>query len=186
MRKQLMKLAMLPAMALSLVLWSCDTLDDPASRLTGPEVGAATASTTGKGFTVVKENDLSVGVVSGVIGSSGGKLMLGKHELWVPKDAVSGATTFTMTKIDGDQIRVKLTATKLLTNDVGSQGFAVPVKLTLSYHNAAEIPQDESLLRIVWIRLDGTVQEQLSNVEVTGKRVHAELGHFSDYALAFP
>jgi hypothetical protein len=186
MRKQLMKLAMLPTVALSLVLWSCDTLDDPASRLTGPEVGVAGVSTSGNGFTVVKENDLSVGVVTGVIGSSGGKLMLGKHELWVPKDAVSAATTFTMTKVDGEQIRVKLDATQLTTNDIGSQGFAVPVKLTLSYDNAAELPQDESLLRIIWIRLDGTVQEQVSSVEVTGRRVHANLGHFSDYALAFP
>lgn len=186
MKKQLMKLSLLPTLALSLVLWSCDALDDPSARLTGPEVGAVSQSTSGNGFTVVKEKDLNAGVVSGIIGSSGGKLMLGKHELVVPKDAVSGATTFTMSKVDGDHIRVKLTATQLTTNDIGSRGFAVPVTLTLSYENAAELPQDPSLLRIVWLRLDGTVQEQLSDVDVVGKRVRAAVGHFSDYALAFP
>lgn len=186
MRKQFMKLSLLPALALSLVLWSCDTLDDPASRLTGPEVGAASASSSGNGFTVVKEKDTSLGGVTGIIDSSGGKLVLGKHELWVPKDAVSAPTSFTMAKVDGDLIRVKLTATQVTTNDIGSQGFAVPVTLKLSYEDAAEMPQDASLLRIVWIRLDGTFEEQLSEVNVTGKRVSAALGHFSDYALAFP
>lgn len=186
MRKHLMKYGFLPTMLLSLVLWSCDSLQDPAGKLTGPEVSAPSANTSGKGFTVVKENDPNIGVVTGIIGSSGGRLVLGKHELTVPRGAVSGPTTFAMTKIDGDAIRVKLTATVLTTNDVGSRGFAAPVTLRLSYDNASELPQDEGLLRIVWIRWDGVQVEQPSTVHPLGKSVTADLGHFSDYALAFP
>lgn len=180
---------MLPALALSLVLWSCDYAGD--QDVLGPQVSleeseVSEGSEGGSGFTVAKQKDLTVGTVTAVIGASGGKLTLGKHELFVPQNAVSAPTTFTMAKLDADNITVSLTATQLTTNDIGSQGFAVPVKLSLSFEEATGLPDDLSVLQIVWLKIDGTMEAQLSEVNVSAKRVRGTLNHFSDYALAWP
>lgn len=177
-----------PLAALALVVGACENLSEPSQALMGPS-GIAPAlieTETKDGYKIVKETDTSLGVVAVIIDENGGELSLGQHKLVVPAGAVSGATTFEITKVDGDDIRVKLTATQLTTNDIGSAGFAKPVRLTLSYKNAAEMPENESELTILWVKLDGTKEAQASNVDVTGKRVSAELGHFSDYAIGFP
>lgn len=183
MKSKWMRISMLPALALSLVLWSCDYAGE--QDLLGPQVGAS-FDEGGNGFTVAKQKDLSVGTVSALVDASGGKLTLGKHELFIPKDAVSAPTTFTMSKLDGDHIAVSLTATQLTTNDIGSQGFNVPLKLSLSYEDASSLPADLSSMQIVWLKGDGTMEAQASEVLVTGKRVRGTLTHFSDYALAWP
>lgn len=171
--------------ALSLVLWSCTDLQEgPLGPSQKQDV--LVSNTTGSGFTIVKQTDLTLGTVSGVIDQNGGKLSLGQHTLEVPSGAVSGPTTFAMTKLDGDHIAVGLTATRLLLNDVGSNGFATPVRLTLSYKNAAQMPSNEQDLSIVYLKPDGTREGRTSTVDANGKRVSAGLGHFSDYAIGFP
>ena len=180
--RKLMKLAMLPAMALSLVVAACDTAGEP-HLLTGPEASAPAADDI-TSYTVVKEKDVSVGVVTGTIGSGGGKLVLGKHELWVPRDAVSSATVFTMSKV-GEELRFSLTATQLLTNDVGHRGFAQPVKLVINYKDAVNVT-DASLLKVFWAKLDGTLEAQTTEIDVHGYRAIGHLNHFSDYLLALP
>jgi hypothetical protein len=182
MLRKLMRYSLLPAMALALVVGACDQVGE----VTGPGASAPLfEESESEGFTVVKEKDASVGTVAGVIGSAGGKLVLGKHELWVPQNAVSGATTFSMTKLDG-QLRFELTATQLLTNDIGSSGFAVPVKLVVSFKDASDQISDPSKLRIFWKKLDGTLEAQQTEVDVVGKKAIGYLSHFSEYVLAMP
>lgn len=187
MKKIWMRLSAIPALALVLVLWSCADLGEP-TRLMGPgEVSLEeTETTTGTGYTIIKESDTNVGTVEGIIDQNGGKISLGQHVLQVPAGAVGGPTVFSMSKLDGDHVMVKLTATQVTTNDIGSAGFAKPVHLTLSYKNASEVPENEQDLRILWVKSDGSKEAQTSNVDVTGKRVSADLGHFSDYAIGFP
>ena len=187
MRNALKKLAgILPLAAVFLALGACEDGGPTQPGLRPAAEEGVVYNSSGTRFVVVKENDTNVGVVTGVIGSSGGRLILGKHELNVPRGAVSGPTTFTMTKIDGDHIRVRLTATQLTLNDVGSKGFAVPVTLSLSWENAASLPEDVASLLIAWIRPDGVAVTQSTTVEVQGHRARADLSHFSEYALVHP
>ena len=190
-----MKLSMLPFLALSLVLGACENFGGP-DGLTGPEASAPAQDLLGldvdlgldagdpNGFTVVKEKDARIGIVTGVIGSAGGKLVLGRHELWVPANAVSAATTFTMSKLSGE-LRFSLTATRLLPNDVGSRGFAVPVKLVANFQGVSEI-SDPWKLKVVWLKSDGSGEEQPTSIDIAGKKAIGLLGHFSDYALVMP
>jgi hypothetical protein len=180
MLRKLMRYSLLPALALALVVGACDQVGE----VTGPAPSAASLSEDVNSFTVVKEKDLTVGTVSGIIGSGGGKLVLGKHELRVPKDAVSGSTTFSMTKAS-DELRFTLTATKLTTNDIGSAGFAKPVQLVVDYSEATNI-SDPSLLKVFWAKLDGSFEQQPTQVDVVGKKAIGYLSHFSEYVLAMP
>lgn len=188
MNRMWMRFSGLSVVALSLLLWSCDNLSEPSGALLGPGDAAHNlVTTTSKdGYTVARESSATAGSVVGVIGESGGKLVLGQHVLEVPAGAVSGPTTFTMSTVVSDEIKVSLTATQVTTNDIGERGFATPVRLTLSYKNASEIPDNEEDLTILWVKLDGSKEPQPSSVDVQGKRVSSPLGHFSDYALGFP
>lgn len=182
------KFNLFSAALLSIAVWGCESLGEPTQPrfrdADGQHASFSTLTTSGK--TVVRESELNAGTVSATIDKKGGRLILGSHVLEVPSGAVDNPTLFTMDKVDVDHIQVKLTATRLTLNDVGSKGFNVPVRLTLSYSKAAELPSDQSLLRVVWVKLDGTSEDRPSTVDVQGKRVTASLGHFSDYALAFP
>lgn len=180
---KLMKYSMLPVLALALVVGACDQVGE----VTGPVASAPSLDEGGtpQGYTVIRESDASVGTVSGVIGAAGGKLVLGKHELWVPKDAVSEATTFTMDK-PSDALRFKLTATRSVTNDVGSTGFAVPLKLVINFRYAIDTIDDPASLRVLWEKSDGSVEVQQTEIDTAGKRGIGYLNHFSDYVLAAP
>ena len=63
---------------------------------------------------------------------------------------MTAPTTFVMNKLPGE-IKVDLTATRLLPNDVGSAGFLKPVRLSLSYADAANVT-DPSKLSISWVK----------------------------------
>jgi hypothetical protein len=127
--------------------------------------------------------------VSVVIGSAGGSLTIPNvngsgvdFRLTVPSRAVSGPTRFTMTALPGSFKIVDLTATAstlLGTVDVGSRGFAVPVKLEISKSNLSTTSKP---LGIVLVLPDGRIQEFPSNE--SGSYVTANLPHFSRWALA--
>lgn len=181
-----MKLTAASTLALALVVTGCENLGE--QRLLGTSEPSRVLIEQEKqdGYVIAKQTDSEVGTVSALIGAAGGKISLGHHQLLVPANAVSAPTTFTMTKLHADDLRMELTATQLTTNDIGSQGFAVPVELTLSYKSAAELPSDESKIQILWLKLDGTIEPQSSSVDVVGKRVKAPLGHFSEYSIGWP
>ena len=184
MRSKLMKFSGMGVMALSLVLWGCESLSD--NQLVGPsdKSDILIISTDENGYTIATETDPTVGVVTASIDENGGSLNIGDHTLYVPAGAVQYRTLFTMTKLPG-QIKVGLTATRLLPNDIGRRGFDKPLTLTLSYANASEIPNEEDL-KIVWVKLNGETVVQPSTVNAAGDAVSASLDHFSDYGLGWP
>jgi hypothetical protein len=123
--------------------------------------------------------------VSAIIDANGGSLNIGNHVLTVPAGAVDGPTTFVMSKLV-DEIEVGLTATRLLPNDIGRQGFNVPVRLSLSYANAAEVPANANQLKVVWVKPTGQLEVQNSTVDASGEAVVGQLNHFSIYSLMYP
>jgi hypothetical protein len=185
MNRRLMKFTA-SAFALTMVMYGCESLSE--SALVGPGEQSEIliidrdAET---GYTIARETDPAVGVVSSIIDQNGGSLSIGNHVLTVPVGAVDGPTTFTMTKLV-DEIEVGLTATRILPNDVGHAGFHVPVRLSLSYANAAEVPADLNSLKILWVQDDGTMVPQASSLDAAGEVVVGSLDHFSAYALGDP
>jgi hypothetical protein len=141
----------------------------------------------GNGYTVVRETEESVGSVEAVIGRAGGTLVLGKHLLLVPENAVYSNTTFRMEKEDGDHVRLKLTASRYGDNDVGQRGFARPVRLMLSYEGAANVSASAlDGMRVMYIRPDQRVEALPSMVNYYDRWVGTELRHFSEYGIGWP
>ena len=185
MNRKLMKLSALSAFALTMVLWGCESLSENALVGPGDKSDILIINRTSDGYTVAQETDPAVGVVTAIIDENGGSLNIGNHLLTVPAGAVTAPTTFTMTKLV-DEIEVGLTATRLLPNDVGRQGFKVPVKLSLSYANATQVPANVSEMKVAWVMANGTLQAQPSVVDPSGEVVVGSLQHFSAYAIVIP
>lgn len=185
MNRKLMKLSALSAFALTLVLWGCESLSENALVGPGDKSDILIIEKDANGYTIARETDPAVGVVTAVIDENGGSLNIGNHVLTVPAGAVDAPTTFTMTKLV-DDIEVGLTATRLLPNDVGHQGFNVPVRLSLSYANAAQVPANLADMKVVWVKANGSFEAQPSLVDASGEAVIGELNHFSRYAVAIP
>ena len=169
------------ALALTMTMVGCDSVQDGALMGPGDKDEVLITWTSASGYTVARETDPTVGVVTAVIGENGGALSIGKHLLVVPAGAVSAPTTFVMNKLPGS-IKVDLTATQILPNDIGARGFDKPVRLHLSYENTSNVSTGADLF-IAWRRLDGTVERQSSSVDSSGKVVSTNLNHFSIYEI---
>lgn len=172
-------------LALSVFMWSCDSIQD----VTEPQLSPApmvVMSKGGKRFTVAAERNPEIGSVSAEIGSAGGVLVLGRHTLTVSPGAVEAPTTFTMTRDPQAPLRVQLTAGRESQNDVGAAGFDAPVTLSLSFQKAADAPRNRSSITVVYFRPDGLVEELETEIRVMGKTASAQLPHFSLFGLAWP
>jgi hypothetical protein len=185
MNSKLMKVSAMSAFALTMVLWGCESLSENALVGPGDKSDILIIMRDSAGFTIARETDPAVGVVTAEIDENGGSLNIGNHVLTVPAGAVDAPTIFTMTKLV-DEIEVGLTATRLLPNDVGSQGFNVPVKLSLSYANAAAVPANAASMKVVWVKANGQLMAQPTEVDASGAAVIGTLEHFSSYAIAIP
>ena len=185
MKTVMKKFSMLSVLAASLFAAGCDALQEPVEPRLNPG-GMVVMSTGGEKYTVAVEKDADAGSVSAEIGSAGGRLVLGKHELLVSQGAVSEAATFTMARNAEEPLRVKVTATRVTENDVGAAGFAAPVTLKISYENAAALPADASSIAMLYFRPDGLVETLSASVETHGHRVSSDLPHFSLFGLGWP
>ena len=183
MNRKILKASAVSAFALTLVMWGCESLSENALVGPGEKSDILIITRNESGFTVARETDPAVGVVTAIIDENGGSLNIGNHVLTVPAGAVDYPTSFVMTKLV-DEIEVGLTATRLLPNDIGRRGFDVPVKLSLSYANAAEVPADAADLKVVWVKANGEHEAQPTAVDPSGETVIGSLDHFSSYALA--
>jgi hypothetical protein len=173
------------ALALSVVMVGCDSVKESALVGPGSSSEILIIDRDENGYTTATETDPLVGVVTAIIDSNGGELNIGPHRLLVPAGAVRFPTTFVMSKLPG-QIEVGLTATRLLPNDAGRAGFLKPVRLTLSYENAANVTDTaEPELEILWKKADGTYEPQQSYVDQAGDEVVANLNHLSIYTLGW-
>ena len=169
------------ALALTVAMVGCDNVQDTALLGPGSSSDVLIVTTDENGYTTATETEPEVGVVTAVIGENGGELNIGKHKLSVPAGAVTAPTTFSMEKFPG-VIRVNLTATRLLLNDVGAAGFLKPVRLTFSFENVSNIDDGElSKVEVFWMKADGTIEAQQSAVDHATKTVQANLNHFSIY-----
>lgn len=174
------------AVAVLATLVGCGDLGEPTRATSGLEPGAAVfSSSTGRRYVVARDH-AKTGSVSATIGSRGGELVLERHRLIVPAGAVSHPTRFAMGFADGDLVRLRFSASRHAHNDVGAAGFAVPLRLEVSYAGLSSGPPDENRLVVVYFRPDGLVDEIETAVEWGRKRVRAEIPHFSDFGLAWP
>lgn len=126
--------------------------------------------------------------VSKLIGLTGGALHLAGHSIQVPAGAVSLPTLFTMRLVTNGYVEVELTAVVSSISgdviDVGENGFgSSTVALTLSYASATNVGDPDDLL-ILRMLEDGKVEALDVVVDASGKRVTAQLDHFSRYCLA--
>ena len=185
MNRKILKASAVSAFALTLVMWGCESLSENALVGPGDKSDILIIEKDENGYTVARETDPAVGVVTAVIDENGGSLNIGNHVLTVPAGAVDAPTTFTMTKLV-DEIEVGLTATRVLPNDIGHAGFNVPVRLSLSYANAAEVPANAAEMAVAWVKANGDIEPQPSEVDMSGEAVVGSLKHFSAYAIVIP
>jgi hypothetical protein len=181
MNRKILKVSAVSAFALTLVMWGCESLSENALMGPGDRSDILIVETDENGYTIARETDPAVGVVTAVIDQNGGSLNIGNHVLTVPAGAVDGPTTFTMTKLV-DEIEVGLTATRVLPNDIGRRGFNVPVKLSLSFANASGA-LDAGDLKVLWVKPNGDLEEQPTVVDSSDEAAVGSLTHFSQYAL---
>jgi hypothetical protein len=178
------RFATLSVLAAAVMLAGCESAD----RLTGPstlehKIGNERVLITehGKdGYKMVQETDPTVGTVTAVIDEKGGSLSIGGTTLDVPAGAVSGPTTFTVNKPNGELV-FDFSATKSTPNDVGSAGFPVPLTLTIDY---SKISSDMEAPAVVWIKPDGHAAELQTKVDAANRKMTAEITHFSLYGGA--
>ena len=181
-----MRRASLGICLLGLFVLACDAQDPLAPQAGGPRISADYVYTFGS-YEVVRSSDLDFLKISNahVIGTQGGRVALGMHELVVPPGAVSSATVFRITKTIGQQIVLDLHATDRATGAV-VDSFARPVELRLSYRFAPIRPQDLNHLVVLWLK-DNDVAGELvpvpTRIDRRTKHVVGSLTHFSQYAM---
>ena len=183
MKKQIQWLTKITAIAATLLMWGCDDV----GNVNAPQLDPApmtVQSSDGETLVVAYEKDPESGTVSATIGPRGGIIGLGKHVVYVTRNAVSEPTEFTITRAPELPIRVKLTAGE--DNEVGENGFNAPVILGLSMGDAANVPDDADRKNatVVYYRGDGKVD--VLDSRVYGHLVIARLPHFSLFGLAWP
>lgn len=160
---------------------ACDTAS--SDRVFSPVTRSASVSDNARSIAVVITQTLQKDSAAfAVIGAGGGSVATGAHSLYVPPGAVSEPTTFAMQVLSGSNIYVQLRA---FSNRTGMPvtTFAIPVKLTLSYSQAAFA--DPSVLSVIYLPdgLNGDKVVMPSTVDAARLTVSSWLPHFSDYTL---
>ena len=175
------------------MLSSCSESVDPTSvdPVVQPQdglIGDLLGGLVGLVVTIITGPDANGDTVTKWIGSGGGTLSTAAYTLTVPAGAVSKSTRFKIAPTNTGTYSVDLSAHEkggllgLSLIEVGSKGFAKPVKLTVKYANANNVRSAADLV-IVYISSQG-VEIQTSIVDTTAKTVSSGLDHFSKYAMA--
>jgi len=194
--RRTMKFPVILALAFSFFLAACDGADRVAAPTTEPQLQQAAVVTgpNGETYTLIRSKPLiSLPLqlqVTDLISLNGGSITLLGHTLAVPAGAVTSPTLFTMLLGLNGYIEVNLEALSpsLLGGllNIGGHGFRRPVRVTLSYANAADVVDPS---RLVIVHLPGlwgyeTAEPVPTTVDPVRKTVTAELDHFSRYAIA--
>ncbi len=155
---------------------ACDSAKNTATKsVLGPRFDASSSG----GYTLLTTDATGDQQKTEVIDQSGGSIRFQGSVLVVPPNAVSGPTTFTF------RLQVQpYMAADLSAVDANGQPvtvFPVPLKLTLSYSRAKNQIPDPSKVVILWVE-NGIVLGQLPSVpDVQGKKVSADVTHFTQY-----
>lgn len=118
-----------------------------------------------------------------VIGPRGGRLVVSKSSVTVPKNAVDEDVVFTAHVLPGDTVHFALTATRV-SNGMPYGLFNVPVTLKISYEDVNY--SSETALVVAYLpdgTTNGTRIGLSTRLSKANKAVYADLIHFSDYAL---
>ena len=176
--------ARLTTLALFLALTACERSSTAPTNTPAPDPSMASAAVE------VGAPRHAGGVVSATIDEHGGSLRFtdaAVHDLTfrldVPAGAVRQATMFRMIVPAAATYAVNLSATRG-NNDVGQNGFQLPVRLTISYRSANYFNRDPSHLGIAWLPGYGHAPEPVITVlDVSRKEATGYLPHFSKWSL---
>jgi len=169
-------------LALTSGISACEQNDGP-SQLTGPVTPQLLLS--GE-FRILKHTRTVITdkvCTPKPISYGGGALVFDGGYIQVSYLAVTSPTIFCAQNHPGtDDFRVDLTAYNAADGTVVST-FTAPVLLNLDISDVLGIT-DSSILSIVYLRPDGTLEPVPTAVDKKGKQLTATLSHFSDYAPA--
>jgi len=119
-----------------------------------------------------------------LIDEHGGSIRFQGSALIVPAGAVSAPTRFTFRLHTQPYMGADLSAVDL--NGEAVVTFPLPLTLTISYARARTQIPDPSKIVMLWVE-NGVVLDQLpSTPDVQGKKVTAQVTHFSDYTPGVP
>ncbi len=160
---------------------ACDSPKSTATRsVLGPRFDASSAGS----FTFLTSDATGDQTKTATIDQRGGAIRFQGSVLVVPPNAVPGPTSFTFRLHVQPVMGAELTAVDASGQKVTV--FPVPLTLTLSYARAKNQIPDPSKLVIVWVE-NGTVLGVLpSTPDVQGKKVTAQVTHFSDWQPGIP
>ena len=186
-KNNMLRLALLPAIALALVVGACSQDAADGGGLTAPNQAAFSKG----GRTNYRQAASFVAApmhVTAEVGAQGALLQADQYFLLVPRGAEREKTTFTMdVGTDGvvslSAVRQRRDGTKV---DVGVQGFREKLTLALYYGNSPEASAHVPALQVGWVRDNGTVVTMPSLVNDQYKVVYGQLSHFSRYGVVYP
>src|SRR5215217_4609039 len=135
MYRKIMKFSALSALALTLVAWGCDSLNE--SALVGPNeapsayVISLNTTSDSASYKLMNNSSKTTYVLSEVVGPQGAYFASGKYSLTIPAGAVTEPTLFTVNVLGDGYYSAEFRATRVdelgNTIDVGAQGFNVPL-----------------------------------------------------------
>lgn len=176
MRSTVLRLALIPAAALSLAACSDALAPAPAPVATEPGLSLASAPS------ILECPIDTTRSVSATIGLLGGTLELDGHRLVIPLNAVLLPTEFTLTVPASNYMEVRVTA-------AGQEHFEFlqPVSLTLSYGRCSRSNIEKENLRIFHIDGNNAILEDMGGTDDKAARtVTTSSDHLSDYAIGMP
>ena len=189
--KRSFKALLAVALVVTPLLTSCSEARDPvgATPPVDPQAGLISdllGGTLKLVNVILKGPDANGEEVSAWIGPQGGTITTAANTLTIPANAVSKSTRFDLEPINDGTYTVELHAYQqglLGLVDVGGKGFQEPVSLTFSYKNALGIENPTKLV-ILWVRPDGKLEIQSTELNKKDDTATSWLSHFSKYALA--
>ena len=130
----------------------------------------------GKGSSAVDGGSSLPPPVTMRIGPQGGVLMLGYHRLIVPRGAVNGFVTISMSFASVNAVAVDCNPSPFIFN--------VPITLVLSYRDTQYEGEDGTPpLSVVYMAADGSLNPLSSVVDPINLTVSAATDHFSRYII---
>lgn len=204
MNRKLRLVSTFSALAASLFLWGCENLSNVTQPLTPQEASFAKG---GHGHAsrlkLVSQPGWAESGAEyfGLIGRDGGVVGTDAYRLDVPRNAVIEPTLFVIGAAPGadGEIAIQATATSCdlgsaeacyaeeQSNDVGAQGFRVPVSINIGFNPGGGAKQWRGITMVL---IDDDDRSKLTpvptRVMMAQKEVRGLADHFSLYGIAWP
>lgn len=220
--KQRRRVLTLAALAAALVTAACSELGTEPEQMLAPEQASlakggrseqARADNPGKGgkkgakvkarkkggaeqeYTVPGRKGSASGKgTSAWIDAAGGSISLGSHTLYIPANAVSRRTLFSMREanhiVDGIVVlALDMNASRgagAHKTDVGASGFAVPVTLCVGYQDVEVDTSYGDSADLIWFKGSDGVTESVAGTDNGAGQFCGDLDHFSLWGLGWP